>query len=67
MERLADPSGWGGLDENDPKSVAQWTRTMGKERGEDFGGDLDAMTEGSVETGGPGGSDSPGDSGIGDG
>jgi putative FmdB family regulatory protein len=70
MERLADPSSWGGLDEKDPKSVAQWTRKMGKEMGEDLGGleqDLDAMAEGGVEDGGAGGLEDPGDSGIGDG
>jgi putative FmdB family regulatory protein len=67
MERLADPSGWGGLDENDPKSVAQWTRKMGKEMGEEFGGDLDAMAEGGMEDGGAAGPDHSGDPGIGDG
>jgi len=67
LERLADPSGWGGLDENDPKSVAQWTRKLGKEMGEDFGGDLDAMAEGGMEGGGTGGTEGPVDSGTGEG
>jgi putative FmdB family regulatory protein len=66
LERLADPSGWGGLDENDPKSVAQWTRKMGKEMGEDFGGDLDAMAEGGMEDGGAGMPGDPSDPGNGD-
>jgi putative FmdB family regulatory protein len=67
LDRMADPSGWGGLDENDPKSVAQWAKKMGKEMGEDFGGDLDAMTEGGMEDGGAGMPENPSDQGIEDG
>ena len=36
MESLADPSKWGGLDENDPKSMAKWMKKMGKEFGEEM-------------------------------
>lgn len=36
MESLADPSKLGGIDENDPKSVARMMRQMGKEMGDDF-------------------------------
>ena len=36
LESLADPSRWGGLDENDPASVARWMRKMGQEMGEDI-------------------------------
>jgi len=44
MEALADPSNLGGLDENDPASVSRWMRKMGKEMGEDLGGeDFDEM------------------------
>jgi putative FmdB family regulatory protein len=51
MESLADPSSLGGLDENDPKSVARWMRKMGKEMGEDVAGeDLDQMMD-EVESG----------------
>src|SRR5262249_58909885 len=32
-----------GLDETDPKSVARWMRKMGKELGDDAGGDFAAM------------------------
>jgi putative FmdB family regulatory protein len=39
MESLADPSRFGDLDENDPKSMARWMREMGKEMGDEFGGD----------------------------
>jgi putative FmdB family regulatory protein len=66
LERLADPSGWGGLDENDPESVAQWTRKMGKEMGEDFSGDLDAMAEGGTRNEDAGEPEGPGDSGTGE-
>ncbi len=51
MESLADPSRLGGLDEDDPKSVARWMRKMGKEMGEDLGGeDFDQMVD-EVEAG----------------
>lgn len=64
MESLADPSKLGGLDENDPKSVARWMKKMGKEMGEEMGGeDFDQMvdeamaeTEGGQGPGGGGGS-----------
>ena len=34
-----------GVDENDPKSVARWMRSMGKELGEDAGEDFDEMVD----------------------
>ena len=37
IESLADPSKWGDLDENDPKSMAKMMRRMGKEFGEEMG------------------------------
>ena len=49
MERLADPSKWGGLDENDPKSMAKWMKRMGKEMGEDMGEDVDQMVDEAME------------------
>jgi len=53
LEGLADPSQIG--DPEDPKAMARWMRKMGKvlgdEAGEDFEGELDEMTEGSVEGG----------------
>jgi putative FmdB family regulatory protein len=46
LESLADPSKLGGLDENDPKSVARWMKKMGKEMGEEMGGeDFDRMVD----------------------
>jgi putative FmdB family regulatory protein len=51
MDALTDSSALGGLDESDPKSVARWMRKMGKEMGEDVGGeDIDAMMD-EVESG----------------
>lgn len=46
LESLADPSKWGDLDENDPKSVSKWMRRMGKELGEEVGDlNMDEMEE----------------------
>ena len=49
MESLADPSKWGGLDENDPKSMAKWMKRMGKEMGENMGEDVDQMVDEAME------------------
>jgi putative FmdB family regulatory protein len=49
MERLADPSKWGGLDEKDPKSMAKWMKRMGKEMGEEMGEDVDQMVDEAME------------------
>ena len=51
MESLADPSKLGGLDENDPKSMARWMKKMGKEMGEDVGEDFDQMVDEAMEEG----------------
>jgi putative FmdB family regulatory protein len=46
LDALSDPGALSGLDEDDPKSVARWMRKMGKEMGEDVGGeDFDAMVD----------------------
>ena len=51
LERLADPSRLGGLDENDPKSMAKWMKSMSHEMGEELGEDMDvdAMIEEAME------------------
>ncbi len=49
LERLADPSKWGGLDESDPKSMIRWAKRMGKEMGEEAGEDFDQMLEEEME------------------
>lgn len=54
LDGLSDPGALAGLDENDPKSVARWMRKMGKEAGEEFGGeDFDEMVD-ELESGGDG-------------
>lgn len=45
LERLADPSRLGDLDESDPKSMARWMKKMGKELGEEMGEDIDQMVD----------------------
>ncbi len=72
MESMADPSKWGGLDENNPASVAKFIKKMGSELGEDVGREeLDQMADEAAkeaESGFAGESDysggSPGASGL---
>jgi putative FmdB family regulatory protein len=45
MDDLMDPSSLGGLDENDPKSIARWMRKMSREMGEDTGEELDEVVD----------------------
>jgi putative FmdB family regulatory protein len=47
MEALSDPANLGGLDENDPASMARWMKKMGREMGDEVGdvGDIDAMAD----------------------
>ncbi len=45
MDSLADPSSLSGLDENDPKSVAQWMRRMSGEMGEDLGDEFHEVVD----------------------
>jgi putative FmdB family regulatory protein len=56
MERLADPSRFSGLDEDDPKSMAKWMKSMSREMGDDLGDDFDVdamMDEAMAEKEGP--------------
>jgi putative FmdB family regulatory protein len=50
LERLADPSAWTGVDEDDPKSVAKVLKRMGQEMGEDFHGEVDQMVEEAMDS-----------------
>lgn len=51
MERLADPACLGGLDENDPRSMARFLKRMGQEMGEDIPSDeVDQMVEEALES-----------------
>ena len=45
LESLADPAALGGLDENDPASVARFMKKMGREMGEDVGDDIEQAME----------------------
>jgi putative FmdB family regulatory protein len=45
LEDLSDPSSFGDLDENDPKSMARWARKMGQELGEDMGDEFNEMVD----------------------
>ncbi|MGB9836613.1 MAG: FmdB family zinc ribbon protein [Candidatus Saccharicenans sp.] len=49
LERLADPSNLGELDENDPASVARWMKKFGREMGEELGPEFDQELEQAVE------------------
>ena len=57
LDRLSDPTSFAGVDENDPKSVAQWMKKMGREMGEDIGEDFDQAIEDEMTTA----DDGPGD------
>lgn len=45
LEAMDDPSAFGDLDENDPRSVARWARRMGSEMGEDMPPEFQEMVE----------------------
>lgn len=46
MESLADPSSFGDVDENDPKSMARFMRKMGNQMGgEDLGPEFNEMVD----------------------
>lgn len=49
LDSLADPSKLGGLDEEDPRSVARFMKKMGSELGDDAGEDWDQMVDEAVE------------------
>jgi putative FmdB family regulatory protein len=49
MEKLADPSTFSGVDENDPVSVAKWAKKMGKELGDVAGEGFDEMVDQTIE------------------
>jgi hypothetical protein len=44
LESLADPANLGGIDENDPRSVARLMKKMGQEMGENVD-DIEAMMD----------------------
>ncbi|SHF97258.1 putative regulatory protein, FmdB family [Desulfacinum infernum DSM 9756] len=64
LERLADPSRFGSLDENDPKSMARFMKAMTHEMGDDLDEDVDSLIEEAMEEEAAGGGE--GSSGAGD-
>ena len=52
LDSIADPAGFGDVDEGDPRSVARWMRRMGRELGDEVGGpEFDEMVD-ELESGG---------------
>ncbi|MBM4126064.1 MAG: zinc ribbon domain-containing protein [Nitrospira sp.] len=51
LESLADADNLGGLDENDPRSMARFMKTMGEEMGEDVGPEIEAMMDQTQDSG----------------
>jgi putative FmdB family regulatory protein len=45
LDDMSDPSVFGDLDENDPRSMARWARRMGDSMGEDLGDDFNEMVD----------------------
>lgn len=45
LESFADPSKFGDLDENDPKSIGRWMRKMSREMGEDLGEEFNEVVD----------------------
>ena len=45
LDSLADPSEWGNVDENDPRSMARAMRRMGQEMGEDMPAEFDEVVD----------------------
>lgn len=52
LDAMADPGQFGGVDENDPRSVARFMKKMGDEMGEDLGPDIDEAMESELSAGG---------------
>ena len=52
LESIADPSKFGDLDEDDPRSVARFMKKMGQEIGEDIGEDFDEAVDEAMEEAG---------------
>ncbi len=50
LESLADPSMFGDVDENDPRSVAKWARKLGEQLGDDAPDDYGELVD-QIESG----------------
>jgi putative FmdB family regulatory protein len=51
LESMADPAGFGDVDEDDPRSVARWARRMKQEMGDELGPEFEEMAD-QIEAGG---------------
>lgn len=49
IEAMANPANFAGLDENDPRSIAQWAKRMGKELGDEAGEDWNELVDQMLE------------------
>ena len=45
LDDLADPTAYGDLDENDPRSIGRWMRRMSNEMGEDLGDEFGQVVD----------------------
>jgi len=45
LESFADPTKFGDLDEDDPKSIGRWMRKMSREMGEDLVGEFNEVVD----------------------
>lgn len=45
MDDMADPSAFGDLDENDPRSIGRWMRRMSEETGEPVDGEFSEVID----------------------
>ncbi len=45
LEELSNPAAWGGIDENDPRGMAEMMRRMGDSMGEDMGPEFGEMVD----------------------
>lgn len=45
LDSLSDPSDWGDVDENDPRSMARMMRRMGSEMGEELPDEFDDVVD----------------------
>ena len=65
LESLADPSSWGRLDENDPRSVERFIRKMGNEMGDEVSRDeIDQMADEAAREAAGGSSGDTGDNSV---
>lgn len=63
IESIANPTNFAGLDENDPRSIADWARRMSKELGDEAGEDWDELVDQMLEEELSGKGDSDGEGG----